>query len=226
MLGLQGSGTHMHTHVHTHMYTHTCTHTCTHTHSCTHTHMCFTGIFLVSRKKDHSTYFDDFYKNPQPRAQPEDGERAAVWLLTEVRAAPGTGPAPGLPRGSSRQEAGAEGGAGLPALSEGLGQPPSGPQTWTEGPVCSGQPSPEPPSLVPEGHLHKEGGRRVLVPVLGEEVDVSVSWRVDGWGGVHQESSVHSRRMLRGTASPHPRNASHPTPPPESFPFLTDTHPA
>ena len=49
-----------------------------------------------------------------------------MWLLTEVRAAPGTGPAPGLPRGSSRQEAGAEGGTGLPALSEGLGQLPSG----------------------------------------------------------------------------------------------------
>ena len=79
-------------------------------------------------------------------------------------------------RQQRRQQAGAEGGAGLPALSEGLGQPPSGPQMWTEGPACSGQPSPDPPSLVPESHLHKEGGRWVLVSVLGEKVDMAISW--------------------------------------------------
>lgn len=43
---------------------------------------------------------------------------------------------------------------------------------------------------------------------------MAISWRAEGRGGVHQESSVHSGRMLQGTASPRPRNASHPTPPP------------
>lgn len=71
------------------------------------------------------------------------------------------------------------------------------------------------PRLVLQGHLHKEGGGWVLVSVLGQEVDVAVSWQVRGWGGAHKESSSHSGRMLRGTATPAqemPGTAFPPTP--------------
>lgn len=73
-----------------------------------------------------------------------------------------------------------------------------------------------PPSLILEGHFHKESGRRELVSILGQEVDVAVSWQTSGREGAHRESSGHSGKMLPDVPDPAPSDpasqAPHPPP--------------
>lgn len=90
-----------------------------------------------------------------------------MFVLTELRRAPGTG-APGTPETQQhRRYVRAEGSVGPLAPSErsGAATPALSP-VGTEGLACLGQPPSEPPNLVLERHLHKEGGGWVLVSVL------------------------------------------------------------